>query len=75
MMAILEMNYSNFYLLYGSFWILIQISVMYIPKGPVDKNPVSVQILACRLISPKPLSESLMTQFTGTYMHYLASMS
>ena len=44
--------------------ISIQISLMFVLKGPTDNNPALVQIMACRLFDTKPLSEPMLTQFT-----------
>ena len=37
--------------------ILIQISLKFVPKGPIDNNPALVQIMAWRQIGDKPLFE------------------
>ena len=46
-------------------FILIKISLKFVPKGPVDNNPALVQIMACHQIGDKPLSESMLTHFTS----------
>ena len=38
-------------------WILIRSSLKYIPSGPINSNPVLVEIMACRRTCNKPLSE------------------
>ena len=48
--------------------ISIQISLKFIYKGPIDNNPVSVQIMAWRRPGDKPLSEPMLTKFTDAYM-------
>ena len=40
--------------------ILIKISLQYACKGPVDNNPILVQIMACRRTGDNPLSEPMM---------------
>ena len=40
--------------------ILIQISLKFFLKGPIDNKSSLVQIMACRLFSAKPLPESMM---------------
>ena len=41
-------------------WILIQISLKFVPKGQFDNNPALVQIMAGRRLGDKPLSEPMM---------------
>ena len=50
------------------FCILIKISLKFVPKGPTDNNPPLVQIMAWCWIGDKPLSEPMLTSFTGAYM-------
>ena len=48
--------------------IFIKKLLTFVPKGPINNNPVLVQIMAWRRIGDKPLSEPIMTQFTDAYM-------
>ena len=41
-------------------WILINISLKFLPKGPIDHIPALVQIMAWRRPGDKPLSEPMM---------------
>ena len=41
--------------------ILIQISVKFVPKGPIDNKSALVQVMACRRTGDKPLSEPMIT--------------
>ena len=41
-------------------WISIKISLKFVPKGPINKIPALVQIMAWRRSGDKPLSESMM---------------
>ena len=41
-------------------WILIGISLKFVPRGPINNIPALVQIMAWRLPGDKPLSEPLM---------------
>ena len=50
--------------------ILIEISLKFVPKGPIDNNPTLVQIMAWRRIGDKPLSEPMFTRFTDAYMRH-----
>ena len=47
--------------------IVIQISLKFVPRGPIDNNPALVQIMAWRRIGDKPLSEPMLTWFTDIY--------
>ena len=44
--------------------IFIYISLIFIPKGPIDIKPAFVQIMAWHRTSAKPLPEPMMAQFT-----------
>ena len=52
------------------FCILIEISLNFVPDGPIDNIPALVQIMAWRRIGDKPLSESMLTRFTDAYMRH-----
>ena len=39
--------------------ISIKISLKFVPKGPINNISALVQIMACRLVSAKPLSEPM----------------
>ena len=41
-------------------WILIEISLTFIPKGPINYIPALVQMMAWRRTGDKPLSEPMM---------------
>ena len=53
----------------------IQISLLLVPKGPIDNELVSVLLMAQHQIGDKLLSEPMMTPSTDAYMGYWASMS
>ena len=57
------------------FCISIQISLKFVPKGPIDNIPALVQIMAWRRSGDKPLSELMLTQFTDAYMRHKGEMS
>ena len=46
--------------------ISIQISLKFVPKGPIDNKSALVQVMAWCLFSAKPLPEPMLTQFTDT---------
>ena len=50
--------------------ILIEISLKFVPMGPIDNKATLVLIMAWHQIGGKPLSESMLTQFTDTYMRH-----
>ena len=49
-------------------WILIEISLKFVPIGPINNIRALVQIMAWRWTGDKPLSEPMMTQFNDAYM-------
>ena len=52
------------------FYIFINISLKFVPKGLIHNNPALVQIMAWRRIGDKPLAETMLTQFTDAYMRH-----
>ena len=52
------------------FFIFIEISQKFVPKSPINNIRAIVQLMARRWIGDKPLSEAMLTQFTGTYMRH-----
>ena len=56
-------------------WISIQISLTFVPKGPINHNPALVQIMAWRRSGDKPFSDPMMVKFTDAYMRHSASIS
>ena len=52
------------------FCILIQISLKFVPEGPINNNPALVQIMAWRRSGDKPISEPTLTQFIDAYMRH-----
>ena len=56
--------------------ILINNSLKFVPKGPINNIPAFVKIMAWCWPGDKPLSEPMMVlKITDTYMWYSASMS
>ena len=52
-------------------WILIKISLNFVPKGLIDNEPALVQVMAWRRAGDKPLPELMFTQFIDAYRrHY-----
>ena len=56
-------------------WISIDISLRFIPNGPIDNIPALVQIMAWRRPGDTPLSEPMMVWLADAYMRHSASMS
>ena len=57
------------------FRILSQISLKFVPKGPIDNKAELIQVMASRRIVGNPSPEPMLTQFTGAYMWHLGEMS
>ena len=55
-------------------WIIIKISLKFVPKGPINNIPELVQIMAWRQLGDKPLSEPVVVYITDAYMRHSASM-
>ena len=51
--------------------IFIKKSLKFVPKVPIDNNPVLVYIMAWHLIGDRPLSEPMLTRFTDAFMQHL----
>ena len=47
-----------------TFCIAIQISLKFVPKGPLDNKCARVQVMAWRGTGDKPLPEPILTHFT-----------
>ena len=45
-------------------WILLTISLMFVPKGPINNIPTLVQVMARRHPGDKPLSEPMMVSLS-----------
>ena len=56
-------------------WIFFSISLNFVPKGPINNIPSSVQIMAWHRSGDKPFSRPMMALFTDTYMRHSALMS
>ena len=55
-------------------WILIKISLKFVPKGPINNIPALVQWMAWHQPVDKPLFEQFMAQVGDTYMRHSAFM-
>ena len=55
-------------------WILIKISLKFVPKGPINNIRALVWIMVWHRTGDKPLSESMMTKFNDAYMRHSASI-
>ena len=52
------------------FCISIQISLKFVPKGPIDNKSALGQVMAWRRTGDKPLSEPMRAQFSDAYMRH-----
>ena len=59
----------------GKFDILINFSLKFVPKGPIDIKAAMVQIMAWHRTGDKPLPEPMLTQFTDAIMQHYGEMS
>ena len=48
--------------------ILIQISLKFVPRSPIDNKPTLVEVMDWRGTGDKPLPEPMLTQFNDMYM-------
>ena len=55
--------------------ILIQNSLKFVLKGPIDNNLALVRVMARRQTGHKSLPEPMLTQFTDAYMRHKGEMS
>ena len=53
-----------------NFCVLIQISLKFVHKDPIDNNPASFQVMTWCWTGDKPLQEPMLTQFTDTDMQH-----
>ena len=58
----------TFIFLNENIWILIQFSLKFLPKGPIDNKLALVQVMAWHRTGDKPLPEPMLAQFTDAYM-------
>ena len=58
--AIFQTTFSNGFFLNENVWISINISLKFVPKGPINNIPTLVQIMAWRRSGDKPSSEPMM---------------
>ena len=56
-------------------WISIEVSLKFVPKGPINNIPALVQIMAWRRPGDKPLSEPMIVSLLTHNMPHSASMS
>ena len=73
--AILQTTFSNAISWMKMFEFRLQISLKFVPKGPINNIPALVQVMAWHRTGDKPLSELMMAQFNDVSMRHSASMS
>ena len=70
MAAVLADDISKCIFLNENDRILIQISLKFVPRSPIDNKSALDQVMACRRTGDKPLLEPKMTQFIDAYMRH-----
>ena len=51
-------------------WILIEISLKFVPKGPIDNMQALLRVMAWHRVGYKPLPETMLNQFIDAYMRH-----
>ena len=74
MAAVSQTILSNVFYMNEDVRISIKISLMFVPKGPINNIAALVQIMAWRRSDDKPLSEPMMVSLL-MHMRHSASMS
>ena len=69
MAAISQTIYSDLFSI-EKFCILIEISLKFVPEGPIDNKSASVQVMARRRTGDKPLPKPRLAQFPNPYMQH-----
>ena len=64
MIAISQTTFSNAFSWMKMFWVLIEISLKYVPWGRIGHNPPLVEIMGWHRTGDKPFSEPMTFQFT-----------
>ena len=49
---------------------MLQFSLKFVPKGPIDNKLALVQVMDCRFFGAKPLPEPMLTRFIDAYMRH-----
>ena len=70
MAAILADDIFKCIFLNQNYRILIQISLKFVPRSPIDNKPALVQVMAWRRTGDKSLPEPMLAQFTDAYMRH-----
>ena len=71
MAAIFQTTFSNGFSGNENVWISINISLKFVPRGPINNIPTLLQVMAWRRPGDKPLSELMMVRLTT---HIYASL-
>ena len=70
MAAILADDFFKCIFLNENYTILIQISLKFVPRSPIDNKPALVHGMAWCRIGDKPLPEPMVAQITDAYMRH-----
>ena len=71
MAAILAEDICKCNFLNENYRILIQTSLKFVPRSPINNKPALVQVMAWHRAGNKPLSDPMLTQFTDVYMRHV----
>ena len=52
------------------FYILMELSLKFVHKGPIDNNPALIQMMAWCRMGDKPLFVPMLARFTDAYMRH-----
>ena len=73
MAAIFQTTFSNGFSGNENVWISINISLKFVPRGPINNIPTLLRVMAWRRPGDKPLSEPMMVRLTThIYMRHSA---
>ena len=70
MVAISQTIFLRWIFMNEKFYILMKISLKFVPKVPINNNPALALIMAWRRMGDKPLSEPMLNWFADAYMQH-----
>ena len=70
LVAILSDDIFKYIFLSENDRISFQITLKFVPRGPIDNKPALFQVMAWRQTGDKPLPEPMLTKFTDAYMQH-----
>ena len=70
----MQIIFLCWFFLYENCCIFINVSLKFVPNGPINNKLVLVRMMAWHPTGAKPLSETMMAHFTDAYICHSASM-